>query len=195
MAGAGPRVRVVTPSAAGFPPNPEEARAAGRRGSGGDPGHDMQSPPDPDRAPDARRVDAEADDEVRLVYAPERDGEPDPGEVVWAWVPYEEDPSQGKDRPVVVVGVAGADLAVVPLSSRDHGRRRDRDEWMELGTGAWDREGRVSYVDLDRLLLVDPGDVRREGSILDPVRFERVVDAVAEWHGLEPPEMPGRTDA
>ena len=41
-------------------------------------------------------------------YAPEIDGEPDPGEVVWAWVPYEDDPSQGKDRPVLVLGRARA---------------------------------------------------------------------------------------
>ena len=34
------------------------------------------------------------------------DGEPDPGEVVWAWVPYEDDPAQGKDRPVLVVGLS-----------------------------------------------------------------------------------------
>lgn len=32
-------------------------------------------------------------------YAPVANGRPDPGEVVWAWVPYEEDTSQGKDRP------------------------------------------------------------------------------------------------
>ncbi|HSO64208.1 MAG TPA: type II toxin-antitoxin system PemK/MazF family toxin, partial [Ornithinibacter sp.] len=31
------------------------------------------------------------------VYAPRPDGEPDPGEVVWTWVPYEEDHAQGKD--------------------------------------------------------------------------------------------------
>ena len=49
-------------------------------------------------------------------YAPDRDGEPDPGEVVWAWVPYEEDPEQGKDRPVVIVGRAVDD-------PRDAGRR------------------------------------------------------------------------
>ena len=36
-------------------------------------------------------------------YAPEIDGEPDPGEVVWAWVPYEDDPTQGKDRPVLLL--------------------------------------------------------------------------------------------
>src|SRR5690606_28866634 len=38
----------------------------------------------------------------RLVYAPELDGRADPGEIVWAWVPYEDDPRRGKDRPVLV---------------------------------------------------------------------------------------------
>ena len=37
-------------------------------------------------------------------YRPRRDGRPDPGEVVWAWVPFEEDPAQGKDRPVLLLG-------------------------------------------------------------------------------------------
>ena len=36
---------------------------------------------------------------VRVEYTPEMDGDADPGEVVWAWVPYEEDPNRGKDRP------------------------------------------------------------------------------------------------
>lgn len=35
-------------------------------------------------------------------YSPEMDGDADPGEVVWAWVPYEENDGRGKDRPVVV---------------------------------------------------------------------------------------------
>ena len=38
----------------------------------------------------------------QLVYAPDLDGRADPGEVVWTWVAYEEDASQGKDRPVPV---------------------------------------------------------------------------------------------
>ena len=45
---------------------------------------------------------------VRFAYAPEHDGHPDPGEVVWTWVPFEEDATRGKDRPVVVLGWAGA---------------------------------------------------------------------------------------
>ena len=42
-------------------------------------------------------------DRVDIAYAPKPDGRPDPGEVVWTWVPYEDDPSQGKDRPVLLV--------------------------------------------------------------------------------------------
>jgi len=42
-----------------------------------------------------------ADGDVQFEYTPHLDGDPDPGEVVWTWVPYEDDPSQGKDRPVL----------------------------------------------------------------------------------------------
>ena len=62
-------------------------------------------------------------------YAPRRDDHPDPGEVVWAWVPYEEDLSQGKDRPVLVIAeeqasAGGSDgsgevLIALMLTSRD----------------------------------------------------------------------------
>ena len=42
-------------------------------------------------------------------YAPDMDGAADPGEIVWTWVPFEEDPAQGKDRPVLVVARADGD--------------------------------------------------------------------------------------
>lgn len=121
---------------------------------------------------------------VRVIYAPEADGEPDPGEVVWTWVPFEEDANQGKDRPVVVVGTAlrgrPGDLAVVMLSSRDHDGEQD---WMLLGRGGWDRAGRVSSVRLDRVLAVPPGAVRREGARLDRTRFDRLATQLARRHG------------
>ncbi len=56
----------------------------------------------------------------RRVYAPEADGEPDPGEVVWAWVPYEDDPTQGKDRPVLLLAASGDEWLGLMLSSQDH---------------------------------------------------------------------------
>lgn len=120
--------------------------------------------------------------DVVVTYQPERDGDPDPGEVVWTWVPYEDDPEQGKDRPVVVIGVTGPDLVVVPMSSQDHDGRRDEQEWVEVGRGPWDRDGRVSYADLSRLLRVAPGVVRREGAVLERDDFDRIVHAAREWH-------------
>ncbi|MCU1355788.1 MAG: uncharacterized protein JWM89_1206 [Acidimicrobiales bacterium] len=116
-------------------------------------------------------------------YAPEHDGDPDPGEVVWAWVPFEEDPTQGKDRPVLVVGWEGGRLAAVQLSSKDHGERRDAENWIAVGRGAWDPQGRVSYADAERVLRLDPASVRREGAALERTRFDAVLARVRVLHG------------
>jgi hypothetical protein len=115
-------------------------------------------------------------------YAPERDGEPDPGEVVWAWVPYEDDPSQGKDRPVLVLEVAGDGWVGLMLSSQDHDRDAEDEarfgrHWMDVGTGGWDSQGRPSEVRLDRLIHLERGGVRREGAALDETIFTAVVEA------------------
>jgi hypothetical protein len=109
-------------------------------------------------------------------YAPQRDGDPDPGEVVWTWVPYEEDPSQGKDRPVVVIGRDADDdalLVALMLSSKDHDGDHD---WFALGAGPWDVEHRPSWVRLDRTLAVTEDGVRREGAALPRQRFLDVVE-------------------
>jgi hypothetical protein len=107
-----------------------------------------------------------------LVYAPDLDGSADPGEIVWAWVPFEENDGRGKDRPLLVVGRQSGDLVGLMLSSRQD-RAGDRD-WVSIGSGDWDREGRESFVRLDRVLEVGEHDIRREGAVLDRDRFERV---------------------
>ncbi|WP_187366715.1 type II toxin-antitoxin system PemK/MazF family toxin [Nocardioides dongxiaopingii] len=119
----------------------------------------------------------------QVTYAPHANGVADPGEVVWAWVPYEEDATRGKDRPVLVLAVDGADLLGLMLTSKDHDRRHDADAWFDLGTGAWDRQGRPSEVRLDRVLRLAPSAVRREGATLDRARFDRVVAAMQERRG------------
>ena len=55
-----------------------------------------------------------------MTYSPSTDGAPDPGEVVWTWVPFEERDGRGKDRPVLVVAAekGGTYLAVQLTSSR-----------------------------------------------------------------------------
>ncbi|MDF9811316.1 type II toxin-antitoxin system PemK/MazF family toxin [Streptomyces sp. SPB162] len=118
---------------------------------------------------------------VRTTYAPDRDGDPDPGEIVWTWVPFEENDGRGKDRPVLVVAreVAGTLLAV-QLSSKRHDEDR---EWVPIGTGPWDAAGRESWVDLDRVLRVHPDGMRREACALDRPRFDRVVGRLTERYG------------
>ena len=127
-----------------------------------------------------RTVPGPAD--VRIAYTPDHDGQPDPGEIVWTWVPYEDDPSQGKDRPVVVIGSAGERLAVVPLSSRGPDGRPDPAAWVPIGSGRWDGEGRTSYANVDRVLRVAADDVRREGATLGRARFDTVVAGVRKRH-------------
>lgn len=107
----------------------------------------------------------------------------DPGEIVWTWVPYEEDHGQGKDRPVLVIGRDGPWLLALPLTSKDHDLDAVREaragrRWADVGSGPWDSRGRSSEVRIDRIVRVDPSRVRREGADLDERRFNRVADAV-----------------
>lgn len=139
-----------------------------------------------DKVTASLRSRKEATGGITVSYAPNRDGDADPGEVVWSWVAYEDDPTQGKDRPVLVLGWDGPLLAAVQLSSKDHSSRRDAGEWVPVGSGGWDREARPSYADASRLLRLDPSAVRREGSALDERRFQQVVARVSELHGWRP---------
>ena len=124
-------------------------------------------------------------------YEPEIDGEPDPGEVVWAWVPYDEDPDRGKDRPVLLIArraLEGATYwAGLMLTSKDHDRdaaaeAREGRHWMDVGTGAWDAERRPSEVRLDRLVMLREEDIRREGAALPREVFDAVVAAARAHH-------------
>jgi len=128
-----------------------------------------------------------------LGYAPRADGRADVGEVVWAWVPYEENDGRGKDRPVLLVGqrrsARGLQWLGLILTSKDHDRdaadeARWGRQWMDVGTGDWDRERRPSEVRLDRLIVLEPDAVRREGAALDRATFDEVVRAASALHAL-----------
>lgn len=116
-----------------------------------------------------------------IAYAPRTDGAADPGEVVWAWVPYEENDGRGKDRPLLVVGRGKGHLLALMLSSQ-HDRADDRN-WLPVGSGAWDQQGRESYVRLDRVLEVAEHGIRREGAVLGRDRFDRVATQLRSRYG------------
>ena len=140
-----------------------------------------------------RRVDDPRVAAMDTSYEPNPDGLPDPGEVVWAWVAYEDDPSQGKDRPVILLARGTGELSsqwlALMLTSKDHDRDAEDEArwgryWMDVGSGGWDREGRPSEVRLDRLLVLDDSAIRREGAALDRGIFEAVVAAARKHHAL-----------
>jgi hypothetical protein len=122
-----------------------------------------------------------------IAYAPKPDGQPDPGEIVWTWVPFEEDNSVGKDRPVLLVGSDGDWLLAVMLTSKDHDHDARRQhqagrEWVDVGSGGWDKSGRPSEVRVNRIIRVDPDAIRREGAVLARERFEEVAAAIRQLH-------------
>jgi hypothetical protein len=110
-------------------------------------------------------------------YAPQPDGDPDPGEVVWTWVPYEENDGRGKDRPVVIVARDGASAALgVYLTSKPHDD--DTRHFVHVGPGSWDSQGRPSWARLDRAFRVFDSGMRREAAALSPQQFSAVASAI-----------------
>jgi hypothetical protein len=132
--------------------------------------------------PDATvEVDPHRVGPVRMSYSPQADRAPDPGEVVWTWVPFEENDGRGKDRPVLVVAAepAGTYLAV-QLTSKDHDGEGD---FVPVGAGGWDGEHRPSWVNLDRVIRVHEGGMRREAATLPREPFEQVTDRLQQRYG------------
>jgi hypothetical protein len=117
----------------------------------------------------------------RVTYAPDLDGRADPGEIVWTWVSYEDEPRRGKDRPVLVVGRDNRTLFGLMLSSRSE--RDGQRHWLALGPGGWDTDNRPSWVRLDRVLTMREDAIRREGAVLDRRRFDRVRQALRAGYG------------
>jgi mRNA-degrading endonuclease toxin of MazEF toxin-antitoxin module len=117
-----------------------------------------------------------------MEYSPVADGRPDPGEIVWTWVPYEDDHRQGKDRPVLLIGRDGRWLLGVMLTTKlraDSERtRRPVPNRVSIGTGPWDRQRRPSEVKVDRIIRVKPNGIRREGAAIDAARFTQVAEAI-----------------
>ena len=149
--------------------------------------HQYDDPATSNRPHTSIREASIADALAHASYQPIMDGDADPGEVVWTWVPYQEDASVGKDRPAVVIGAQGEGVYILQLTSKDHTRDAAQEAtagryWLDIGAGDWDSKGRPSEVRLDRALWVKATDVRREGSILPKATWQLIVDALEEHY-------------
>lgn len=121
-----------------------------------------------------------------LEYAPDTDGEPDAGEIVWTWVPYAENDGRGKDRPVLVIARASGEWY---YALRLTGTPRDGDpSYLAMGAGPWDGRGRPSWLDLDKVYAVHAKGMRREAAALDRTRFAKVGAALRARYGWTAPK-------
>lgn len=117
--------------------------------------------------------------DLRISYSPEIDGEPDPGEIVWTWVPYVENDGRGKDRPVLIIArIDPRTYAGCYLSTTKHRG------FVSVGTGGWDSQRRESFLATDRVLRISADGMRREGQILAKDRFARAAEAIVQRHGI-----------
>ena len=123
-------------------------------------------------------------DMINFEYSPSLDGDADPGEIVWTWVSFEEDHSQGKDRPVLLVGRDGEYLLALMMTSKDHNNREHADSnYLDIGSGPWDPQGRASEVKLNRVIRVRPDAMRREGAIMPEDTFRLIERAWTRHNG------------
>lgn len=116
-----------------------------------------------------------------IFYAPDMDGQADPGEVVWIWVPADGPGNPPRERSMVVVGrTRNTILGLLISCNPEH---RVDDDWIDIGAGGWDERGRQSWVRLDRILEVSELGIRRQGTVIPRGRFERIAGRLSNDFG------------
>jgi hypothetical protein len=96
---------------------------------------------------------------------------PQPGEIWWADVPYE-DYSGHKVRPCVVIRVDGVHREVLKITSQDQSHR---DDHVRIPTKTWDPGAdHDSYLDLTGPVLVAVQEFEDQAGTLDPAIWRKV---------------------
>ncbi|MEU7056316.1 type II toxin-antitoxin system PemK/MazF family toxin [Streptomyces sp. NPDC046197] len=96
---------------------------------------------------------------------------PQPAEIWWANVPFEEGPG-AKDRPCLVLSVHGKRARVAKITSKYHDERAGV---IPLPPGSvGDAQGRTSFLETDEVREVPVWDFRRRVGIVDPVLWDQV---------------------
>ncbi|MFD0407156.1 type II toxin-antitoxin system PemK/MazF family toxin [Kitasatospora sp. NPDC127116] len=89
---------------------------------------------------------------------------PEPQEIWWAQVPFEDGPGS-KDRPCLVLRVHGRTATVAKITSKHHA---ERPGVLPLPPGTvGDREGRASWLETDELREVPLSAFRRRAGAVD----------------------------
>lgn len=100
-----------------------------------------------------------------------KEGRPQPAEIWWADVPYE-DEARTKDRPCLVLAVRGERATVAKITTRF---RDERTGVIPLPPGSvGDAQGRASFLETDELREVPVWGFRRRVGVVDPALWDQV---------------------
>ncbi|MFC7246426.1 type II toxin-antitoxin system PemK/MazF family toxin [Catellatospora aurea] len=98
-------------------------------------------------------------------------GGPQPGEIWWADVPYE-DGTGSKVRPCVVLRVKRGAFEILKITSQDQSHRSDH---IEIPTKGWDADAdHNSFLDLSDPITVTTDAFSNRAGTLDPATWRKV---------------------
>lgn len=109
-----------------------------------------------------------------IYYAPDMDGNAEPGEVVWVTMPSH----PPRQRSMLVVGRERNEVLGLLISPESEHANDER--WLGIGAGEWHESGKPCWVRLDKTLIVPESDLHRSGTIIPPRRFERVANRLRD---------------
>ncbi|MFC8671014.1 type II toxin-antitoxin system PemK/MazF family toxin [Streptomyces sp. NPDC057199] len=126
----------------------------------------------PGRGPDRPPGRPRALGGLRRSSRPSRSSRPQPAEIWWANVPYEDGPG-AKDRPCLVLSVRGRTAVVAKITSKNHDERRAGVIPLPPGS-VGDARGRASFLETDELRGLPVRDFRRRVGPVDPMIWDQV---------------------
>lgn len=115
-----------------------------------------------------------------IFYAPDMDGQADPGEVVWADI-HTVKGGEIARRSLLIVGRRHHTLLTLLISS--NAEHADQDNWFKIGTGPWDSKGRESWIRIDKILELPESLIQRRGVSMPERRFERIASRLRDDYG------------
>lgn len=112
-----------------------------------------------------------------VFYAPDMDGQAEPGEVVWANLRFDR-LGELERRAVLLIGRNHHTLLGLLISSHD--KHAQENNWLAIGNGPWNEKTSSSWVRLDKTLMIPESIIQRRGVRIPERRFERLAYRLRE---------------
>ncbi|HCT14606.1 MAG TPA: hypothetical protein DIW82_07400 [Corynebacterium nuruki] len=115
-----------------------------------------------------------------VIYAPDMDGQADPGEVIWYRIKRSKDTAP-ELRACLVVGRHNHTLLGLLISSNPE--HAEDNNWILIGTGLWDPKGNPCWARVDRVVEIQESRIQRRGVSMPERRYDRIATVLRSEYG------------